>query len=321
MRRRMDSTCRALRLGQARGWLRWGVGICLIWAASALTAQAPAATESSPPPSPSTPDYGCQPPHAMPYDMETIDQVGADAFSWQSFLALNAGSSDPQWTYWRSTVDLIDCNQSKPPADGICKDGFHYPHACTSVPNYSDYQLLDQVGKLEGSLFEAEIKGLSGDPVVTADGTFLRYSILLSPPLTSWMLGQSLQKEATLDFMQKSMRPVEFLCSEPKVVGSNLQSVIVKMAWMETPKKRAADFYNQDMLVYTPPWRSSTGEATCEKMSMSLVGMHIARKTAKQPSWVWSTFEHKDNAPDCTACREWATKTAARERARPVRRR
>lgn len=32
---------------------------------------------------------------------------------------------------------------------------------------------------------------------------------------------------------------------------------------------------------------------------MGLVGMHLAHKTTAQPNWVWSTFEHVDNAPDC----------------------
>lgn len=245
--------------------------------------------------------YDCQAPYAMPYDLASVDQVGADAFSWQSFLALNVSGNPPQWTTWRTTGDLIDCNQTELPANGRCFDGFHYPEACTKVKDFRNYQVLDQVGKVDDGLFQAEFKGLSASPVLTAEGTFLRYSIMLSPPLTSWLLGQDLQEQNTLDLMQQSMRPVAFLCSDPKAPGSNLQSVIVKLAWMETPSARASDFYTQDLLVYTPPWRSSTGQETCVKQSMSLVGMHIARKTVRQPSWIWATFEHRDNAPDCTA--------------------
>ncbi|SGZ59103.1 Cytochrome c family protein [Bathymodiolus thermophilus thioautotrophic gill symbiont] len=32
---------------------------------------------------------------------------------------------------------------------------------------------------------------------------------------------------------------------------------------------------------------------------LALLGMHIVRKTPKHPEWIWATFEHKDNAPDC----------------------
>jgi hypothetical protein len=27
--------------------------------------------------------------------------------------------------------------------------------------------------------------------------------------------------------------------------------------------------------------------------------MNFARKTKKHPEWIWTTFEHKNNAPNC----------------------
>jgi hypothetical protein len=56
----------------------------------------------------------------------------------------------------------------------------------------------------------------------------------------------------------------------------------------------------EDLLVYTPSYRNSDGVATCELRTMALVGMHVAHKTFNQPNWIWSTFEHDLNAPDCT---------------------
>ncbi|CAC9613968.1 hypothetical protein [uncultured Gammaproteobacteria bacterium] len=32
---------------------------------------------------------------------------------------------------------------------------------------------------------------------------------------------------------------------------------------------------------------------------LALLGMHIVRKTPKHPEWIWTSFEHKNNAPDC----------------------
>jgi hypothetical protein len=34
---------------------------------------------------------------------------------------------------------------------------------------------------------------------------------------------------------------------------------------------------------------------------VALVGLHIIHKTVSQPSWIWATFEHVDNAPDQSA--------------------
>lgn len=266
-----------------------------------------AAPPSSTTPAPSEPAstaaaksaYTCEVSTRLPFDLASQDQVGADDFAWQTFLALNAATSSPQWTTWRPTVDLIDCNQSDPPADGTCQYGWFYPKPCQDIEGYASFKVLDQVGKVDDTVLEADVKGLSSSPVVTSRGTFLRYQILLSPQTASWLVGQELQKESELQDMQKAMTPVAFLCSDSQVPGSNGQSTVVKLAWMEAGAADADAYYTQDMLVYTPAWRSSTGEATCTKNTMALVGMHVARKTVSQPAWVWATFEHRNNAPDC----------------------
>ena len=246
--------------------------------------------------------YGCEAPYTIPYDLPSQDHVGADAFAWQTFLGLNMAASQPSWASWTSTVDLIDCNQIESPAAGICLGGRFFPEACTKIEDFEQYSVLDQVGKVADLLLEAESKGLSSHPVITADGSFVRYQVLLSPSLSNWVIGQRLQRPATLEAMQASMTSVSFLCSDPAVVGTNNQSTILKLAWMEASDATSADeIYRRDLLVYTPRWLSSRGEPSCVKKTMSLVGMHIVRKTVSQPSWVWATFEHHANAPDCAA--------------------
>jgi hypothetical protein len=37
------------------------------------------------------------------------------------------------------------------------------------------------------------------------------------------------------------------------------------------------------------------------KATLGLVGMHIVQKTPQNPGFLWATFEHRDNAPDCPA--------------------
>ena len=59
-------------------------------------------------------------------------------------------------------------------------------------------------------------------------------------------------------------------------------------------------YHKEDLLVYTQANRQrDLPFATCEKQSMALVGLHVPRKTVKQPSWTWATWEHRRNAPDC----------------------
>jgi hypothetical protein len=41
-------------------------------------------------------------------------------------------------------------------------------------------------------------------------------------------------------------------------------------------------------------------ETTCEPVTLGLVGIHIVSKTQDFPAFLWATFEHRNNAPDCT---------------------
>lgn len=78
-------------------------------------------------------------------------------------------------------------------------------------------------------------------------------------------------------------------------------AIVLKNAWMELGKRPRKQYHTEKLLVYTPSYRNSTGVATCEIRTLALVGQHIAHKTTKQPNWIWATFEHHLNAPDCTA--------------------
>lgn len=36
----------------------------------------------------------------------------------------------------------------------------------------------------------------------------------------------------------------------------------------------------------------------CRQITVALVAFHIIHKTQSQPTWIWATFEHEDNAPN-----------------------
>jgi len=245
-----------------------------------------------------TSGYQCSAPYVLPSDLASQDQVGADGFAWQTFLALSAAGATPQWSDWLSTVDVINCNQDSAPAGGTCENGRFYPTACQSIEGYDGYDVVDQIGKVDDDFEEAQTQGLSSNPVLASNGTFLRYQIVVSPSTSDWIVLGGLQKESTLSGLTQS---VDFPC--PTASDAD-QSIVLKLAWMEVGAcgdPAPADSYSQDLLVYTPSYRNSSGEETCSCRKLALVGMHVLRKTNSQPAWVWATFEHADNAPDCTA--------------------
>lgn len=83
-------------------------------------------------------------------------------------------------------------------------------------------------------------------------------------------------------------------CPNGDVTGA----IEIKAAWMEAPdasdpaqKAKWSRYKLTDGVVVDP----STGK--CRATTLALVGMHILHKTTSQPTWVWATFEHVDNAP------------------------
>jgi len=238
-------------------------------------------------------------------------QCDFDNFSWQTFLALNAprvgepvstsGDNPTQWAGWSSTADLL--NQGSTPEPSGSR---YYPDACQSIPDYENYRVIDQVGKVDDSFLEAQTGGLSPNPVIASNGTFLRYEILLSPATYDWIVSQELNKVTTLKAWAESGIDVNFICGDGSYTGGDpanpqMGAIVLKNAWMEISGFNPDDYHTEQLLVYTPDFRNSTGQATCELKTMALVGMHIAHKTLNQPNWIWSTFEHANNAPDCTA--------------------
>lgn len=243
-------------------------------------------------------------------------QVAFDSYSWSTFLALNApsvgarvsrwGDNITQWSRWSSTDDLIQCQLDSASCDcpgGDCDSSGarYYPQECRSVSNFDRYRVLGEVAKVDDLFLEAANGSLSNDPVIDSEGKFIRYEIMVSPATYDFVIENQYYDNLVLESLTQS---ITFPCGEASYRGGNPAdprsgAIVLKNAWMELGNRNARQYHTEDLLVYTPSYRNSTGEASCERKTMALVGMHAARKTVKQPNWTWSTFEHRRNAPDC----------------------
>jgi hypothetical protein len=116
--------------------------------------------------------------------------------------------------------------------------------------------------------------------------------------------------------LSELMAPVNFPCGEFSYRGGDptdprMGAIVLKVAWMELPESdgpgrhlgrdRREKMHTEKLLVWNPAYRNSTGVASCRLATMGAAGVHIAHKTVNQPNWIWSTFEHQNNAPDCTS--------------------
>jgi hypothetical protein len=254
----------------------------------------------------------CSLTYTLPGDVAfPTSQAAVDLLSWQTFLALNApavggqvsttGDNSTQWSAWSSTSDLLD----QGPEPGPSGSGY-YPAECQGISNYQNYRVIDEVGKVDDNFEEATQQGLSTDPVIAGNSTsslasFVRYEILLSPATYNFVVGNLYNRYGTLANLGS---PVVFPCGQLSYTGgdpavSQLGGLLLKLAWMPTTGIDTSQFHTENLLIYNPSYRTTTGQASCQLQQMALVGMHILHKTQSQQAWIWSTFEHELNAPDC----------------------
>jgi hypothetical protein len=78
-------------------------------------------------------------------------------------------------------------------------------------------------------------------------------------------------------------------------------AIEVKAAWRILDLAKGdipTRYFTRQARIYVPAKHSDGGAAFCtQPVTLGLVGIHILHKTADNLLWVWSTFEHADNAP------------------------
>ena len=186
----------------------------------------------------------------LPGDIAATNQNDVDQYSWKTFLALNApevgsrvslyGDNPTQYSAWSSSYELIRCNLDD--TDCVCPDGDcgssgtrYYPPECQEVENHTRYRVLDNANKADDSFLEATTGGLSNSPVLTSQGDFVRYEILVNPAFYHHVVENRYYDWENLYTLNED---VANLCGDESYTGgdpANPQSGTyeVKLAWME----------------------------------------------------------------------------------------
>lgn len=219
-----------------------------------------------------------------------------DVFSWQSFVALNwpansdgspvkgSFTDDPQamrvWEYYTDPAVIFETNEQLLPFSGPIKKG-------------SGLKGLRMFAKLSHELLNVpdSIKQATGQPLIDKNLNFALYEIRLNPDEVDYILGDSLY---TLEGQQK--RTVNFPAGS---ATGQVGAMEIKATWkILTGSDDTTKFYRRRAVIYVPANQSATGKALYLTETVGLVAMHIIHKTTKFPFWVWTTFEHIDNAPE-----------------------
>ena len=236
-------------------------------------------------------------------------QQDFDVFSWQSFIALNwpanadgtpntnltigqAPNNPVVWESYRESRTIFLPGGATPapwgqdsPLPDVCKniDAAHLPPGTMR---------LTQVGKTANVLDESGEPFKTG-PLIDQNGQYARFAIMTNETMFNYILTNKIYSK---DGQKAFNADANFPASNAPT--QQLGSIMIKTAWVKMGGKYdPAKFYTTYALVYNNPAEEPGVKPSCVLTQVGLVGFHIAHKTAGEPQWVWSTFEHVDNVP------------------------
>jgi hypothetical protein len=238
-------------------------------------------------------------------------QVRFDAFSWQSFVALNwpsDGSGNPLpgsftdnpgaprvWEGWtNASVLFYGDSGSTPCATMLASQG-----------GRGGRKVLMQMAK-NGQVIapHATFDEAVGGPLLDRNLNFALYEKVVSPDEAGYIRDSSLVTVAGQEAIDTVNFPPGFYANDTLMTGGTIGSMEVKAAWRILQPAAGDDttrYYHEQALIAVPAENSPTGQPFCISAMVGLVGLHIIHKTQDFRAWVWSTFEHEDNAPTCPA--------------------
>ncbi len=194
-----------------------------------------------------------------------------DRFGWRHFVALNWPSSnneigqDPQAPrQWQSYIRADDLFEAARPS--TCK-------------------------KPEEGLLISRYYQTSGRPLIDRNGNYVVYDIHINQVAADYIRKNRLNTKAGQQALDEVSFPAGVL--DPSTEGA----ILLKTAWMIMD--RPSNYFTRPGVIEVRAENSVTGKKQCLKVTLGMVGMHIVQKTTigMGDHWIWSTFEHVDNAP------------------------
>jgi hypothetical protein len=95
-------------------------------------------------------------------------------------------------------------------------------------------------------------------------------------------------------FLRDALPPVPSPRPDRPVIDFPNGSIAVKSAWIDVTDLPAAlvkRFYTRTALM-----KRAAGSG-CARVTVGLIGLHVAQKTPSRPQWIWSSFEQADAVP------------------------
>lgn len=218
-----------------------------------------------------------------------------DLFSWRLFIALNwpvnhdramtatkigtQPDSPRHWQAFPTRGSLFDS-----PGTGICPE------------NKGGNSLL---------LTSAHIQA-GGYPLIDQNGNYVLYDVRVNPVLENYIETNNLESIAGQEQFQLAGNKIDFprgfYDDKKQRSGGRVGAIVIKTAWrILAPGKSTQQgrYFRINGLIEVDENQSLSRQAMCLSVELGLVGMHIMQRTesGNGADWIWTTFEHVDNAP------------------------
>ena len=157
-------------------------------------------------------------------------------------------------------------------------------NACAAATGFGDVVLASKSGI--DDIGQAGVGELVG-PLVAQNGKYVRLQTLYNQVAYDYLFSHKY-------YLRANLPPVPTPRPDLPVVQFPMGSVIIKAAWLDLTgfsDAQKARFYSRIAVV------KDANAGTCSKVTMGLVGIHIAVKTPSRPQWIWSSFEQVDAVP------------------------
>ena len=232
-------------------------------------------------------------------------QRGFDFYSWLTFMALNSPAdgavigkspkgSDPI-TRWESPENYRQL------ADIMLPEGRRPLWGTPVVPPEcrSEYKSGMMIIKVIEESFNQPFK--SG-PLIDQNGRYALFDILINKPMFDYIVEHGLYSKAGQQtFSDRVVFPSGSNPGDKKgqATPGRMGAVMLKVSWKildgkDDPKR----FHTVQALVDVPNLNDPYDTPTCVRATLGMVGFHVGHKTRNRPQWIWTTFEHVDNAPE-----------------------
>ena len=173
------------------------------------------------------------------------------------------------------------------------------------VETASRKNLLDGYGELNQELSLKDIDAANQIPLVDRQGNYVVNEIRLNPIEYNQILAEKWYDATHLADLVKSNKQFQFLCSKGRETTTNRTfcdqyeaegAMEIKAVWRVFDQRNLAE----EKAKYYTRTRKISGKKgeLLEQAELGLIGFHIMQKTSSR-GWIWSTFEHIDNAPSC----------------------